>query len=494
MKKLEEVFKTSGIPTYTFVEPTEYNKLLVSVRTPGRGVVIEGPSGIGKTTSVLNILEKLELKNALVLSGRKPADIPIIQELSTMENIGTVIIDDFHKLDDAIKESIANYLKRLADEENTNSKVIVVGINKAGNSLIHFAADLTGRIDVIQFEANPVEKVIELISKGESALNIEFSIRDALAKEAQGSFHMAQMLCLQACLSHDILEEQQSLKQLKINLDVLKENVLENLYATFFEKAKTFATGPKLHQEGRAPYLFLLYSLGKQNEWSLDIDDLMRHATEHKASIQQIVEKGYLAKHLAKNLQIADIIHYDAETKMLSIEDPKFVYFLRNILWTKFAKKVGYKTLTFEKAYDFALSFAGNDRIIVEKISNKLAEKEIAVFYDRNEQSSLLAVDIEAYLAPIYRSEATYVVVFLGPEYPKRIWTKFESEQFKHRFGEGAVIPIWFNNTQPGVFDETRRVGGIEFDTANNPDCEANRIAALLAQKISENRRRNNIQ
>lgn len=44
--KLEEVYKISGVPTYTFVEPTEFNRILISLRTPGRGMVIEGPSGI----------------------------------------------------------------------------------------------------------------------------------------------------------------------------------------------------------------------------------------------------------------------------------------------------------------------------------------------------------------------------------------------------------------------------------------------------------------
>ena len=49
---LEDVFKLSGIPTITFVEPNEYKHLYVSIRTAGRGVIIEGPSGIGKTTCV----------------------------------------------------------------------------------------------------------------------------------------------------------------------------------------------------------------------------------------------------------------------------------------------------------------------------------------------------------------------------------------------------------------------------------------------------------
>ena len=56
---LEEVFKTNGVPTHTFVEPVEYRDLLLNLRTPGRGLVIEGPSGIGKTTAVETALKQL---------------------------------------------------------------------------------------------------------------------------------------------------------------------------------------------------------------------------------------------------------------------------------------------------------------------------------------------------------------------------------------------------------------------------------------------------
>ena len=41
---IEDVYCESGIPIYTFVKPSEYNKLLVALRTKGRGVIVEGPS------------------------------------------------------------------------------------------------------------------------------------------------------------------------------------------------------------------------------------------------------------------------------------------------------------------------------------------------------------------------------------------------------------------------------------------------------------------
>ena len=56
--RLEQVFTVAGIPTYTYVVPYEYNELLVAVRTPGKCIVIEGPSGIGKTTAIIKILNQ----------------------------------------------------------------------------------------------------------------------------------------------------------------------------------------------------------------------------------------------------------------------------------------------------------------------------------------------------------------------------------------------------------------------------------------------------
>ena len=57
--QLGDVFKLSGVPDLTFVEPLEFTRLVVALRTPGRGVVIEGPSGIGKTSAVTKALDRI---------------------------------------------------------------------------------------------------------------------------------------------------------------------------------------------------------------------------------------------------------------------------------------------------------------------------------------------------------------------------------------------------------------------------------------------------
>jgi hypothetical protein len=185
---LEEVFKISGVPTVTFVEPSQFGELKVGLRSPGRGLVIEGPSGIGKSTAVSRALAEVSNGHGrtTALSARDPGDIGYIELLPEMTDFGVVILDDFHVLDDNIRSGIADLLKRLADTESATSKLIVIGINRAGDSLIEHAPDLANRIDTIRFEVEPAPKVRQLIEAGEEALNIRLESRDRIIKGRPG--------------------------------------------------------------------------------------------------------------------------------------------------------------------------------------------------------------------------------------------------------------------------------------------------------------------
>lgn len=492
MKMLEDVFKLSGVPTDTFVKPVEYIKLLVSLRTKGRGVVVEGPSGIGKTTSVKKALEELNLDNEIIfLTARKQEDVSVISKIHEGENKGIIIIDDFHRLNEDIRNKIADYMKTLADEESEEVKLVIVGINRVGDSLIKFASDLNNRIDTIKFESNPKEKIKELISKGEKALNISLKDKEKIIENANGSFHITQYLCHNMCIDSGIIEEVESdsPKEVNSSLEVTKSRVLEELARVFFEKARKFATGPKLRKDGRAPYLYILNWLAESNEWTLSLDQAMIDHPENKVSISQIVEKGYLNKFIKDNNSIfSEILHYDESTHIVSAEDPKFIYYIRNISWRQFAKKVGYRNLTFKNTYDFALSFAGEDRDIAEKIFNKLSQEEVSVFYDKNEQYRILAEDVEDYLAPIYKSEAQFIIVLMSKNYPKKIWTKFETSQFKDRFGENAIIPIWFDDVNEGFYHEISRIGSISFDRKGDINHQIRAIVTDLIKKLADSK------
>lgn len=486
---LEDVFKTSGTPTYTFVKPVEYTKLVVSLRTKGRGLVVEGPSGIGKTTSINKAIEEIGLSSIISLSARKREDVELIQMLPDFSDFGIVVIDDFHVLPNETKKSLSDYMKTLADEDSVSSKLILIGINKAGDSLVSFAPDLNNRIDTIKFEANPEEKVEEMLSLGETSLNLILNIKAEIITESKGSFHIAQLLAKETCISCEITDNQSSKKETDTSIETIKAKVNQELGRLFYPKARAFAIGSKLRKEGRAPYLHLLNWVANSPDWSIQIDEILNQHSNMKLSINQVVEKGFLKKLIDDNSLLQDVIHYDDQSNMLTIEDPKFLFFIRNILWNKFAEQIGFVGIEFTKPYDFALSFAGENRNLAQTISSKLLEREISVFYDKNEQHRILAANVEDYLAPIYNSEAEFVVVLISKDYPRKIWTKFESDHFKQRFGENSIIPIWFSDTDISSFDESRKYGGLTFNVINDLEDEAESIVAIISKKLEEKRK-----
>lgn len=487
--ELQEVFTVSGIPTYTFVKPEEYSRLLMALKTPGRGIVVEGPSGIGKTTAITKAMEEVGTTDSVVkLSARKTGDVELIKELSKMQPLGTVLIDDFHKLPDKEKKQIADLMKVLADEGRVDSKVIAIGINRAGEALIDFADDLTNRLETIPFEANPNRRLAEILRLGEEALNVELNIKEEIIDAANGSFYLTQMLAYHTCIDAGILNTQAEKRQTTISFPEVKARVFDTLSRRFKPRTQEFARGTRLRREGRAPYLHLLYWLGTSAEWTLSLDKAQVRFPDFKGSLTQIIEKNYLVELLRSIPAMAEVVHYEARNHLLTVEDPQFVFYLRNIAWERFAEDVGYLGISFPSRYDFALSFAGSERVLAEEIFRNLCEREIEVFYDKNEQHRILAEDIEDYLRPIYQSDAQFVVVLLSKEYPKRIWTEFESKQFKERFKKGGVIPIWFSDAPPGIFDETTRVGGMSFDVTSDAHEQIAAICDTLARKMEESR------
>ncbi|MGF7190641.1 hypothetical protein JOE11_003692 [Robbsia andropogonis] len=492
MAYLHEVFQLSGVPTITFVEPEKYQDLLVSMRTPGRCMVLEGPSGIGKSTMVEKIMEQLGLKDSsLSLSARKEADISLIEALPDMGEIGTVIIDDFHRLPEPIKARVSDFMKILADSSSASSKLVLIGINKAGQQLVKYAHDLGLRIDVFKLESNSDEKVENLISLGEVALNVTFDYKKAIAERAEGSFQIAQLLCHKLCTSSHIVETQQDKGEIKTSLDFVVEEVMIDLERIFKVPAMTFARGSKLRKEGRAPYLHILRWLAMGDDWSLDLSEAMNKYPENKASIGQVLEKGYLVALLndpEKGPILAPYFHFESSTSILSVEDPRLVFYLKNIVWRAFTRSIGYKADYFKSRYDFALSFAGAERAHAKKLHDLLSEREVSCFYDHDEQHRIIAAKVEEYLAPIYRSEARYVLPLLSPNYPNRIWTKFESDHFRERFGQGAVIAIRYKTAHGGWISEEQQVGTLPFDPDGDVDAQLAEIAEILCKRLIEDR------
>jgi hypothetical protein len=449
--------------------------------------VVEGPSGIGKTTAVIKAITEAGIADKIIpLSARKKEDASFISVLPGQLPIGTVLIDDFHRLEDGVKKVIADLMKTLADESAAHSKLIVLGITNAGQSLFMFGKDLANRVEVIQFEANPEDRIRALVDKGEQSLNVSINIRDDIISAAQGSFYIAQMLCYHTCLRANLLQRQEDRSITTESYESIRSHVMKVIARSFHDTAVSFARGAKLRREGRAPYLHLLYWVSQSKSWTINaLREADRHP-EQRGSVAQVVNKGFLRDLIEDSEDIQRVLHFDSISGNLVVQDPQFVFYIRNISWPQFAEEVGFLSLDFPSRYDFALSFAGAERDIAGKLFELLQEFELEVFYDKNEQHRIIAEDVEEYLAPIYASDAQIVVCIISNEYPKRIWTKFESDQFKERFRTGEVVPIFLSESYPGMFDSAGRVGYLTIDRQADITPQLQSIADTLRRKIAD--------
>ena len=485
-RRVEDVFKISGVPTYTFVRPSEFDRLKVALRTSGRGVVVEGPSGIGKSTAVTKVLDDLGIgRDVVKLSARDPADIEYIDLLPELSPFGTVIIDDFHRLNDSTKAQIADLLKVTADVEDAGRKLVIIGINEAGRALIKSSPDLSNRIDVIRFEIEPDSKIDELVKAGEEALNVEIDARDFEVEKARGSFYLAQLLCMDACIMAGATDRPSKKVSVTTSFAAIQRRVVDRQKERFGDTIRSFARGTKFRPSGRAPYLHILKWLSESDTWSISIPDEMRRHPSEKASVSVVLEAGYLQS-LTSKPDIAEILHFDQDAKILAVENPMLIFYLRNISWPSFVRDVGFTKVDYKQNYDFALSFAGEDRTYAEHLRNSLEDSGHTVFYDYAEQYRFLGQDIETYMGPIYASDSRYVVAVLGEAYGKKRWTLFEASQYKNRIESGEVIPIWSSKIPPTPFDETRRRGGLNFDPDGDLLQQAREHAEMLSRMIAD--------
>ena len=109
--------------------------------------------------------------------------------------------------------------------------------------------------------------------------------------------------------------------------------------------------------------------------------------------------------------------------------------------------------------YEVALSFAGEQRDYVEKVSKELTRLNVGHFYDYNEQVNLWGKNLTQYLDSVYFEKAMYFVPFISKEYVEKIWTRLEVKSALERNMHESrpdfqqyILPVRFDDTRvPGI-------------------------------------------
>lgn len=132
--------------------------------------------------------------------------------------------------------------------------------------------------------------------------------------------------------------------------------------------------------------------------------------------------------------------------------------------------------------YDVVLSFAGEDREIVETLAILLRDSGYKVFYDRFEESKLWGKNLYDYLSDIYTNQGRYCVMFLSEHYAKKLWTTLERQSAQERaFKEHSeyILPVRIDDTKiPGILET---VGYLDIREKNIEE-----IFGLLKEKLGK--------
>ena len=101
--------------------------------------------------------------------------------------------------------------------------------------------------------------------------------------------------------------------------------------------------------------------------------------------------------------------------------------------------------------YEIALSFAGEDRSLVEKVATSLRRRRVKVFYDKFEQAKLWGKDLYQYFFEVYSSQSKYCVIFISCHYVSKPWTRHELKAAQSKqliVSSEYILPVRLDDSQ----------------------------------------------
>ena len=349
-RPIDRIFRRSGTPDVTFVEPAQFTTLQVELDAMGTGLVIEGPSKVGKTTAVKKALAQQERPRPVRwLDGKMPPGAAELREifdaLVSGELTGHLLIDDFHYLDDELRRQLAFRMKALADQDEPKAKVTVIGVNPVGSSLTRALPDLAGRFRMVRMDRQTVVKVAELVIKGEHAANVRFRRRDEIISEADGSFFIAQLLCYQAAVASGVRSAQPAMVDIALGPADVLEAIQEELRARYHDDLRDFAAYDE-SPPPRGACLALLWLLSQSKNGEVTLQEAIYRFPGLTRALDWL-RSGNLLRCFDERPRLKALLYYHNSAATLSLEDPELRFYLRKLDWAELARASGHVSVRF---------------------------------------------------------------------------------------------------------------------------------------------------
>ncbi len=501
---LEEVFNEARCPEVTFVLPKQATFIRSSIKTHGKHITITGPSGSGKTTLITTLLKEANIANheLFILNGRAFSNFESYEQLlATAIGCGAaraeidrylvanrfIVIDDFHHLSPNVRQQISKELKLWHE---SGIRFILIGIASSHSELTGGDAELGIRNDPFEIKTQDPEFVLELIAKGEKALNFTFSeeLRNDIVQTSNGVPSIVQVICRMCCVATGISDSKAEKERIvSVPLKEIREPVLRIFHGKYFDKVVGLAKGKQQARSVHNTYFDIIKQVARNNRTEFAIEGLRSEIVGPISDPKERARKSTSFQNCLNNFEdiitekgLSDMIVYRRAGTYISIEDPSFRFYLNLLDMKMIETKLNIRSTAYP--YDVALSFAGQDRGYAVELANELKKRGMFVFYDFDLQAQLWGKDLSVELADVYSNQSCFMIVIISANYPQKDWTNFELEVGKlaaDKRTDQYLLPIRLDNTP--VVGLKGTIAHLNAETISVPQ-----ICDLMAEKLEQ--------
>jgi hypothetical protein len=129
--------------------------------------------------------------------------------------------------------------------------------------------------------------------------------------------------------------------------------------------------------------------------------------------------------------------------------------------------------------YDVAISYAGPDRWAAEHLIKHLKDRNLRIFYDRDELAKVVGLNLHEFLTDLYQNRVRLCVILISAHYIESDYTKLERQaaQARDMHEPGYIFPIRLDSTDlPGMLDTVAYIDWHAFEPVQ--------IANLICEKL----------
>ncbi len=331
---IAEIFPQSGLPKYTYVEPDKSDELLSQLRNYARILVVEGPSGIGKTTAVYRALRVVGVENpeAQWFRATSLEDLERLDGLLKASPKGHIVIDDFHYLDATWQKRLAFAMQSAATALSPKIKFTAIGVAQVYRTLTDYVPNLQQRTEPFPMGRQSFAKLDTLLVRGARLANIEFQQRAAILNACMGSFSILQDLCYRIARKANIERTELTRTLIPYGPTDVEADLLISLDTVFHKSLRAFVHIDRGGPLPRGTGLVLLWLLGNARSGEISTETARDRYPQLAASFGWLLP-NQLREMMQKEPFSELFTCKDGST--LTLCDPRLALYLSLLKWPK---------------------------------------------------------------------------------------------------------------------------------------------------------------